>query len=183
VSAPREPRENARAYYRIETRLPVRCRRATAADVAAFEQRTRLGGENPLDELPPALAIWLRHVEHKLDKLLSLLDASVPPPLDPRDARTVVISGGGLRLDHPAGDAEPGDPFVVELLLPGDPPRPVTALAEMVGLHTDPSEPRRPLLGLRFRYIDEADRDAIVRMVNRAQITERRVARAIGLEP
>lgn len=162
-----------RVYYRVATRLPVRARRATPADLDAFEQRIALGGDDPWSELTPAMAAWVLHLDRKLERVLSYLDPAVPRPVDRSDVQEVVISGGGMLLPWPGEPLPPETDVLVELLLPGAPPRPVEIVASVVDVRTAP-DGGPPGLALRFRLIDESDRDAIVRLVYRVQLAELR---------
>ena len=158
-----------RSYYRVETELAVRVRRATASELATFEQCFGAGGTEPSVALAPGLVTWLRYLDQKLDRVLALLDPSQPRPLEDHGLQHVVISGGGMLVEQTDG-LEPGADVIVELVIPGEPPHRVRALGRVVGLRQREGAPG---VGLEFRLIDESDRDAIVRMVNRIQLATR----------
>ena len=61
--------------------------------------------------------------------------------------------------------------MLCELLLPGIPPHPVRAVGRTVSSDAVPSGGFR--VAFSFEHIDEADRDGIVRFVNRTQIASR----------
>jgi hypothetical protein len=173
VNVAEQPASSSRSYYRVETRLPVRLRRATLADVAAVEQRVAIGVEDGDVGAEPEAPAWARQLEHKLDRILALLDPSLPRPLDPRDVHRVVISGSGMRLAWDAGDLAPGDDVLVELLLPGEASGPVVAIAEVVGCGPSSGVAAEGVVSLHFRLLDERDRDAIVRLVYRVELAEK----------
>lgn len=169
-----------RAYYRVETRLAARLRRATLADVARFEQRLA-GGDAGGDAAPDSGApAWARQLEFKLDRVLALLDPALPRPLDPHALRRLVISGSGLRMECEDGELAPGDDVLVELLLPGEPGGPLTAIAELMARYPRARDGAHEEVSVRFRLIDERDRDAIVRLVYRVELAERHRARPDG---
>ena len=174
---------STRSYYRVETLLPVRIRRAALADVATVEQRLAAGQDDVASE--PAAPAWARQLDHKLDRVLALLDPSLPRPLDPHDLRRVVISGSGMRLAAEAADLAPGDDALVELLLPGESTGPIVAIAEVVGRcpAPGPGGASADEVSLHFRLLDERDRDAIVRLVQRVELAQKLRARSQGAQP
>jgi hypothetical protein len=174
---------STRSYYRVETVLPVRIRRATLADVAAVEQRLAAGADDVAPE--SAAPAWAQQLDHKLDRVLALLDPSLPRPLDPHDLRRVVISGSGMRLASETADLAPGDDVLVELLLPGESGGPVVAIAEVVGRYpaSGPGGAGADEVSLHFRLLDERDRDAIVRLVHRVELAQKLRARPQGALP
>jgi hypothetical protein len=159
AEAPKTPQ---REYARIETHLAVRFRRARPEESTAFQERV-VGADVGQDDLPLALVTYLRNIEYKLDLVLSCLDARFEAPLDPKELRVVVLSAGGIHIaTDPAGASE-GDDVRVEILLPGDAPRAIQALGRVTRI-TDTG------IAIEYRLIDEGDRDAIVRLVNRLQL-------------
>lgn len=165
------PASPERAYARVVTRIAVRFHRASENEVVACEE-TVVARETGADELPAALVSHLRNIEHKLQLVLSLLDRRYAPPLDPvHDQRNVILSAGGLLIEAPHGDLAVGDQVALELLLPGESPRSVHAIAVVTRLVAE-SDPSDGLRGVATEYvlIDESDRDAIVRLVNRLQL-------------
>lgn len=171
---------STRSYYRVETRLAARLRRATLADVATIEQR--LAGSDPDGDghADPAAPAWARQLEFKLDRVLALLDPALPRPLDPQALRRVVISGSGMRMECEDDDLAPGDDLLVELLLPGQAAGPVTAIAELMARYPRGRDASHDEVSVRFRLIDEGDRDAIVRLVYRVELAQRHRKRPEG---
>lgn len=169
-------RRDGRGYARIETRFPVRCRRATAEEVRGCQQRVA-ASEAGDDELPAALVGHLRAIEHKLALILARLDPSQPEPLDPTIAKDVVLSGGGLLVESADLDLVPDDEALVEMLLPTEPLRSVQAVGRVVEWLGDGRDGRPARVAVEFAVIDEADRDAIVRLVNRLQLAAAHPAR------
>jgi len=170
---------DARGYARIETRLPVLCRRAAAEEVRHCQQRIA-ASDAAEDELPVALIAHLRAIEHKLAIILSRIDPSVPAPLDPTVATDVVISGGGLLVESADRDLRADEAVLVQLLLPTAPPRSVEAIGRVVEWIDETRAGATPRVAIDFTTIDEADRDAIVRFVNRLQLAVARPARRLG---
>src|SRR5690606_33204499 len=170
---------SARAYYRVETHLALRLRRATPSDVIVFEQRLAgdaAGGEGTAEAAVP---LWARQLEFKLDRVLALLDPSLPRPLDPQALQRLVISGSGMRLECEDPDLSAGDEVLVEMLLPGE-ATPVSAIGEVVARDPRTREGRHDEVSVRFRLIDERDRDAIVRHVYRVELAQRQRMQAEG---
>jgi hypothetical protein len=166
MSAVSQP--NQRNYARIETRIAVRFRRVEENEITAFAE-TVIAGEAGEEELPAALVARLRAIDHKLQLVLSLLDPRHRPPLDPElDQRDVVLSAGGIRIEAAAGDLESGAHIALEMLLPGDSPRSVQAIACVT--RVDDAGDATQGIACEYQLIDEADRDAIVRLVNRLQV-------------
>lgn len=160
-----------RAYARIVTRIAVRFHRASENEIAACEESV-VAGEAGEDELPPSLISHLRTIEHKLQLVLSLLDRRYAPPLDPvADMRNVILSAGGILVEAPHGDLAIGDELAIEMLLPGESPRTVHAIGIVTRLvaDSDPSDGPKGV-ATEYKLIDESDRDAIVRLVNRLQL-------------
>lgn len=163
------PVAGQREYARVETHLAIRWRPARPDERAAFDERV-IGAEVGEDDLPLALVGYLRSIEYKLDLILSRLDARFEAPLDPKQLRAVVLSAGGVQVDAEGEAVRVGDEVRVEMLLPGDVPRTVTAIgcvARTVGTS----------IAIEYVSIAEADRDAIVRLVNRLQLAAGRRAR------
>lgn len=177
MSLAEQPLPSRRSYYRVETRLPVRLRRATLLDVAAVEQRIAIGVDDGDAGVESEVPAWARQLEHKLDQVLALLDPSLPRPLGLRDLRPVVISGSGMRLTWSDDDLAAGDDALVELLLPGEASGPVVAIAEVVGCQAVPGLAAGGSVSLHFRLLDERDRDAIVRLAYRVELAEKLRAR------
>jgi hypothetical protein len=156
-----------RAYYRVEAWVPVRLSPLApeSVDAAVYD----LSMPDPLAapftlEGPErsALLARLRRIEDKLDLLLSAASIDIPRPLSGRDRRFVVFSGGGLALDVDFA-FERGAAFRVELLLPAPYSRVARAVAEAVHAGSEPATATgRRRLGLAFRHILPAERDAIV---------------------
>lgn len=170
---------DARGYARIETRFPVRCRRASAEEVRHCAQRIA-ASDAAEEELPVALLAHLRGIEHKLALVLARLDPSAPEPLDPTVATDVVISGGGLLVESADRDLHPDEAVLVDLLLPTVPPRSVQAIGRVVEWVGENRSGATERVAIDFTSIDEADRDAIVRLVNRLQLAAARPARRLG---
>lgn len=170
----------SRAYYRVETHLAGRLRRATLSDVARFEQRLAGGDANGDATANPDVPAWARQLEFKLDRVLALLDPALPRPLDPQALRRVVISGSGMRMECEDADLAPGDDVLVELLLPGEPAGPVTAIGELMARYPRARDGAHDEVSVRFRLIDERDRDAIVRLVYRVELAQRHRVRPEG---
>ncbi len=155
-----------RAYYRVEAWVPVRLSpiEPEAIEAAVYD----LSLPDPLAvpftlEGPErtALLARLRRIEDKLDLLLSAAAIEAPRPLSGRDRRRVLFSGGGLSLDVDF-DFVRGAAYRVEMLLPAPYARVVRAIAEAVSDASEmPPGPARRL-GLAFRHILPAERDAIV---------------------
>ncbi|MDJ0865256.1 MAG: PilZ domain-containing protein [Myxococcota bacterium] len=162
---------NERAFYRVQTSLPVRCRRVEPEEVLEFAVRTQ-ESRDAQAAVPAELAAWAARIEDKLDTLLARLDPERPPPLSHRDAQSVVLSGSGMMLGS-SDDLLPGDDVLLEFLLPGSPPRRVEALAQVVGLRRM-DEAGHAQVAVRFGAIDEADRQAIVRAVYEVEVLSRR---------
>jgi hypothetical protein len=160
------PTLGQREYARIETHLVARVRRAKPEEIEAFEERV-VGADVGEDDLPLALVAYLRSIEYKLDLVLSRLDSRFETPLDPQDLRPVVLSAGGLCVEQPATDLAVGDPVRVQMLLPGDAPRTIDAMGRVTRILTVGAGPN---LAIEYTAIDEGDRDAIVRLVNRLQL-------------
>ncbi|MCL4684036.1 PilZ domain-containing protein [Myxococcota bacterium] len=175
----RTTQRDARGYARIETRFPVRCRRASVEEVRHCEQRIA-ASDAAEEELPVALLAHLRGIEHKLALVLARLDPSVPEPLDPTVATDVVISGGGLLVESSDHDLRPDEAVLVELLLPTVPPRSVQAIGRVVEWIGENHTGVAARVAVDFTSIDEADRDAIVRLVNRLQLAAAHPARGRG---
>jgi len=163
-----EATKQQREYARVETNVAVRVRRARPDEIDAFEQRV-MGAEVGEDDLPLALVAYLRNIEYKLDLVLSRLDARFEAPLDPHDLQPVVISAGGIRVAVDASDFALGDPVHVEMLLPGDVPRTVRVMGR-VTRRVEVAD--APAVAIEYTAIDESDRDAIVRTVNRLQLMQ-----------
>lgn len=172
-------RRDARGYARIETCLPVICRRASAEEVRHCEQRI-IASDAAEEELPVALIAHLRAIEHKLAIVLSRIDPSVPAPLDPTVATDVVISGGGLLVESADRDLRSNEAVLVQLLLPTAPPRSVEAIGRVVEWVDESRAGVTPRVAVDFTTIDEADRDAIVRFVNRLQLAVAHPSRRFG---
>lgn len=155
-----------REYARVETRMAARFRRARPEESIAFEERV-VGADVGEDDLPLALVAYLRNIEYKLDLVLSRLDARFEAPLDPKELRVVVLSAGGVLITTDPDDVGVGDDVRVEMLLPGGAPRTVQAMGRVTRIVAEGAETR---IAIEFRTIDEGDRDAIVRLVNRLQL-------------
>ncbi len=159
-----------RAFYRIKTWIPARCRRAEPADIVAVEQRVARGEDSRYANPAQAPPEWAIELDLKLHRILSLLEPDRPMPLSESDAVSVVLSGAGLELESEA-DLEPGETVLVELRLPESPPRLVEALAEVVGERQPSSGAGRFRIALAFRTISESDREAVVRAVYREELS------------
>lgn len=155
-----------REYARIETHMAVRVRRAKPEERDAFEERV-VGSDIGEDDLPLALVAYLRNIEYKLDLVLSRLDSHFEAPIDPTDLQRVVLSAGGLCVDARGESFAVGDEVSVELLLPGDAPRTIHAMGRVTRIVAVGDA---PAIAVEYTAIDEGDRDAIVRLVNRLQL-------------
>jgi hypothetical protein len=155
-----------RGYYRVEAWVPVRLTRLAPESVGAAVYDLSL--PEPTAALTSldgpersALLARLRRIEDKLDLLLTAASIDVPRPLSGRDRRLIVFSGGGLSLDVDF-ECERGVSFRVELLLPAPYSRVVRAVAETVQASRRSAGGGSGRLGLAFRHISPAERDAIV---------------------
>lgn len=155
-----------RAYYRVEAWVPVRISPLAqeAVEAAVYD----LSLPDPLAvpftlEGPErtALLARLRRIEDKLDLLLSAAAIDAPRALSGRDRRRVVFSGGGLSLEVDF-DFVRGAAYRVEMLLPAPYARVVRAVAEAVADSSGTQSGSARRLGLAFRHILPAERDAIV---------------------
>lgn len=155
-----------RAYYRVEAWVPVRISPIApeAIEAAVYD----LSLPDPLAvpftlEGPErtALLARLRRIEDKLDLLLCAAGIEAPRPLSGRDRRRVLFSGGGLSLDVDFDFAR-GAAYRVEMLLPAPYARVVRAIAEAVSDSREAQAGSARRLGLAFRHILPAERDAIV---------------------
>jgi hypothetical protein len=164
----RPSQPSQREWARIDTHLAVRFKKIGSDEHAAFEERV-IGGDIGQDELPLALVAYLRNIEYKLDLVLSKLDPSFEAPLDPRAQSAVVVSAGGIHIAGASADVKVGDEVWVEMLLPGDAPRTVHALGHVSRIVTS-TQDGIPGIAIEYDSIDEGDRDAIVRLVNRLQL-------------
>jgi hypothetical protein len=158
-----------REYARIETHLAVRFRRARPEEITAFQERV-VGADVGEDDLPLALVSYLRNIEYKLDLVLSRVDPKFEAPLDPKELRVAVISAGGIYITTDPAGVCVGDDVRVEILLPGDTPRAIHALGRVTRIEDGG-------VAIEYRLIDESDRDAIVRLVNRLQLAAGRRSR------
>ena len=85
----------------------------------------------------------------------------------------VELSGGGLRFAAKLSEEQEGEDALVELMLPGTPPRLVRAIGRVVSRS---SEDGVDEVAVSFRVIDERDREAIVKFaheVERMQLLRR----------
>ena len=170
----------ARRYYRVTVRIPLRHRPLQPDEVGAVERELETPRPD-LEDLSPALAGWLLRLEKKLDLTLSLLDANVPAPLSDRDLRVVEVSGAGLSFESKEASEIEGDELL-EFELPGTVPLRVRAIARVVR-HREPESQGGPCqVACEFRVIRTEDRESIVRFVNDVQRIElrRRAAEAGG---
>lgn len=159
-----------REFARVETRIAVRFRRAAPEEITAFRERV-VGADVGEDDLPLALVGYLRNIEYKLDLVLSRLDARFEAPLDPGELRVAVLSAGGIRVTADPEGVCVGDEVRVEMLLPGDAPRTIQAMGQVTRIT---GEGAGAGVAIEYRSIDEGDRDAIVRLVNRLQLASGR---------
>jgi hypothetical protein len=159
-----------REFARVETRIAVRFRRAEPEEITAFRERV-VGADVGEDDLPLALVAYLRNIEYKLDLVLSRLDARFEAPLDPGELRVAVLSAGGILVTADPAGTQVGDQVRVEMLLPGDAPRTIQAMGQVTRVS---GEGANAGVAIEYRSIDEGDRDAIVRLVNRLQLASGR---------
>ena len=160
-----------RAYFRVETCVPLRIHRGDPAACERLRREIDASVREPtLSALEAPLEARLARIEEKLDRVLAHLGGG-QPPLGRADLRPVRLSGSGLACGV-AGGARPGEEVVVEMLLPGGAPEPVRAVARVVS--AEPQGDGTSRVALAFTAIDELDREAIVRYVSAAQRRERR---------
>lgn len=166
-----------RAYFRVPARIAVRHRYVAQDELDAFERELALRGSEPPLPVDPGLRALLDRIERKLDRILVRLEPDRVAPLGEADVRAVEISGSGVRYDC-TDPAAVGDHVLVEMLLPGTPPRAVAAIGEIV--FRQEAESGAPgCIAVRFTAIDEADREAIIRYTYEVQRVALR-ARAVG---
>ena len=159
-----------RRYFRVLARLPVRHRPLEPGEFASLKRDIETPRPDP-ESLEPALASWLVRIEEKLEQVLGLLGDAGAAPAEPVD---VEISGGGLRFGAKLPDEQEGDDVLVELTLPGSPPRPIRAIGRVVARTNEDSG--HDEVAVSFRVIDERDREAIIRFaheVERVQLRSR----------
>ncbi len=169
--APRPQGTERRAYYRIETCLPIRVLRGDPSACERLRREIEASvRETTLAAVDAPLEARLARIEEKLDRLLAQVGGG-EPPLGREDLASVRLSGSGLAC-RVSGRPRPGEEVVVEMLLPGGAPEPVRAVARVVS--AEPAAEGGSRAALAFTAIDELDREAIVRYVSAVQRRERR---------
>ncbi len=161
--------EERRAFFRILTHLPVKCRKVAGreAETLAREIPERRAPET--GRIDEALAVWLDRIERKLDRVLVHLGIGDPVAFSDADVQEVMLSGSGMAF---VTDAEvvPGDPVLVEFEIPGVPAQLVRCLARVI--RNLPAKKRpgkreagddRETTAVSFEVIHDSDREAIVR--------------------
>ncbi len=170
-ATPRPAHAERRAYYRIETCLPLRVLRGDPAGCERLRREIESSVREPdLAAVDAPLEARLARIEEKLDRVLAHLGGG-EPPLGRDDLTAMRLSGAGLAC-RVRGRPRPGEEVVLEMLLPGGAPEPVRAVGRVVS--SEPAGPDASEVAFAFAAIDELDRDAIVRYVSAAQRRERR---------
>ncbi len=158
---------NRRRAFRVRTHLPIRIRPLTAGELTREERDFGAREAMPVPR-DPAVAVWLRRIEAKLDRLCAEVipgSAAVELPPGPAERREVDLSSVGVRF---AGDGtlREGADVLVECLVPGDLPRPIRMLARVARVSGSGTEER---VALDFRRITGPDQDALVRFTQDVQ--------------
>jgi hypothetical protein len=168
-----------RSFYRVSARLPIRLRALDPGESASLACEIAASPASAVAVADPALRAALESLERKLDRVLACLEpGAAERPLGRTDAREVELSGAGVSLEADE-ELDPADEVLVELELPGSPPRRVRALAHPVPARGPGGKPRR---AFAFDAISEEDRDAIVRFSHEVQRSELRERARRGAE-
>jgi len=163
-------REEQRSHVRVAAKMAARFRSAQDEELEALERQIASRGALQRTKVDPELLDHVARLERKLDLVLSMLSQELPEPLMPTEAREIEISAAGFGYQSEA-PAPVGELVLCELLLPGIPPHPVRAVGRTISSDAVPGGGFR--VAFSFEHIDEADRDGIVRFVNRTQIASR----------
>lgn len=167
--AAKDERERRR-FFRVRARLPVRHRPLEPGEFETLKREI----ETPrpeAEEIEPALAARLTGLEQKLDQVLALVGGGANT--QPAEPLNVELSGGGMKFAAKLPEEQEGQDTLVEILLPGYPPRLVRTIARVVARSRGANGDE---IAVCFRVIDERDREAIVRFaheVERAQLRTR----------
>lgn len=159
-----------RRYFRVLARLPIRHRPLEPGEFESLKRDIETPRPDP-EALEPALGAYLTRIEEKIEQILGLVGGGGADLAQPVD---VEISGGGLRFAAKLPEEQQGDDVLIELTLPGSPPRPVRAIGRVVGRSNDRDGSDE--IAVSFRVIDERDREAIIRFaheVERVQLRSR----------
>ncbi len=151
-----------RAFFRVRALLPLRHERADQRDIEVFLAELEGVGKVRPPDREPTLEERIEHLDQKIERILSLLDPSVPRPLDETDQRPLEISGSGVRYPWP-DPVEPGVLLRLHFYLPSTPPRTVRCIGRVVSCREPDLPHRSHSVAVAFEHIAEADRDAIVR--------------------
>lgn len=158
-----------RRFYRVQARLPLRCRKLEAGEYEALRREIEMP-RTQYEGMEPALADHLAWLELKLDRVLASLEGEPSPtPIEPYD---MWISGGGLRFAAKEGLADPRADLFIELLLPSSPPRYVRSIARIVTRND--IDPTHGDIAVEFRILHPDDREALVHFTHEVERSELR---------
>lgn len=170
--------EDRRAYFRVPARIAIRHRRARSDEIERFERELALNGNKAHQDVDPAIRSLFERIERKIDRVLAHLEPDVAPPLGENDVRPVEISGSGVR--YPWSDPiAVGERVMVEMLLPGSPPRFIRAVGEVAFREEARGTSSPGSVALKFILIDESDREVVIRYTYEVQREALRT-RAVG---
>ena len=157
----REPHPGDREFFRVRASIPVSIAAVEPSRYGVLAAEILSAVDPPLPEVDPALIVWLDRIETKLDRLLSHHGLSEVQVISESAARTLEMSGSGLRFVAPDG-YEVGQALLLEFELPETRTRRVRALARVVDT-ASAAEASGQEAGVAFETIRQADRDAVVR--------------------
>jgi c-di-GMP-binding flagellar brake protein YcgR len=158
-----------RRYFRVQARLPVRCRAVAPGEFDALRAELEMPRAQ-YEGLEPMLAEHLAWLELKLDRVLANLEGAPSPT--PVESHDVWISGAGLRFTAKEGLADPQASVLLEILLPSSPPRFVRTIGRVVTRND--IDPTRGDLAIEFRILHPDDREAIVHFTHEIERSELR---------
>lgn len=149
-----------RAYFRVRTRLPLRCEPLDERDRKTLDAEILGTIDPPPVELDPGLGAWLDTIERKLDRVLHLLDADTDPILGANGETDMLLSGSGMSFEA-AGPLPVDSHVVLHFEIPAERARQVRCIAKVA--HCTPgADGRGAMLGVAFETIRAEDVDAVV---------------------
>lgn len=169
-----------RAYFRVQTHLPLRCRPLAPNEVERVAAAITSSGEEGNEKIDPALAVWLARLEAKIDRILIFFEVPDADGFSPYFARSVVLSGSGMRFARKGEEAELQGHVLIEFELPGKPPHTVRCIGHTLGAEreVDQTDLEGESVAVEFEAIRESDRDAIVQHTLDVQRVELRKKRS-----
>ncbi|NNL84142.1 MAG: hypothetical protein HKP27_00730 [Myxococcales bacterium] len=137
-------------------------------------------GEEGNEKIDPALAVWLARLEAKIDRILIFFEVPDADGFSPYFARSVVLSGSGMRFARKGEEAELQGHVLIEFELPGKPPHTVRCIGHTLGAEreVDQTDLEGESVAVEFEAIRESDRDAIVQHTLDVQRVELRKKRS-----